>query len=283
MAIAESQVGRLVSGNRYSSLMVASAESLIRCGGLDVRDWRQHCIPDSVGEIPPEAAWLGMLPIALFYHEDESWLNRQLTEAIALWPQSNSRESDLMNLMTIGWAIARILTHKVEAATTIPYILKRLNNGEKISEQLENKLRTMHLLLSQSASLETAMVELKISNDPNSTAIATALYCFLSTPENFPISVQRAAQTRSQPHLTTLLAGALSGAYNSCVGMPMNWQLSDSIAIDRRNILEQITVADRLFATWSGLYDADKTLADRPLNPLMAAIAQPVRESLDAS
>lgn len=274
VAIANSQVETVDQGDRAFSLMLASAESLIRCGGLNLSDWQKHCRKKENFPISLEYSWVALLPIALFYHEDEFRLAQQLKQVISLWPEIESRESDLMAL---GWAISHVIKQKTEASTTIPHIFERLESWKKNDPPVFGQnLEKINRLLGEYASLETAMVRLKINDDPDSAAIALALYCFLSTAENFQISVQRAARTQPQPHLTALLTGAFSGAYNGWAAIPITWYLSESTtAIGQSQIIQLLTVADRLFASWLGIYHMAKDLEKNSVKPEMMAIGAP--------
>jgi hypothetical protein len=109
VAIAENQMGFVDRSDRNSQIMNASADSLVRSGGLNLRDWQSHCIPLESGAISLEAGLFALLPIILFYHEDEYWLFKQLKQAIARWPELDSHASDLM---VFGWAIAHGITKK---------------------------------------------------------------------------------------------------------------------------------------------------------------------------
>lgn len=271
---AEIQTGLVERETIHSRLMLASAESLIRCGELDLRDWKKHCIVDENPQKPAQYGWLTLVPIALFYHDNESRLEAQLNQVISVWPEINSIKSDI--IMVIGWAIAHLLKEKVESSTTISHIFTGLKTFEKNSSPFSQYLTRINRLLVEYASLETAMVELSTRNDRDLTAMSLAMYCFLSTAENFPISVQRAARTQSNPHLTALLTGALSGTYHGGAGIPMIWPLSETTTKDRQHeMLQQITVADRLFATWSGLYDVARDREKNPRKSLMMAVTAP--------
>lgn len=277
VAIAESQVETVAQGDRAFSLMLASAESLIRCGGLNLSDWQKHCRNNENFPISLEYPWVALLPIALFYHEDEFRLAQQLKQVISLWPEIESRESDLMAL---GWAISRVIKQKTEASTTIRHIFERLETWKKNdlndTPVVGQNLEKINRLLGEYASLETAMVQLTMNNAPDSAAIALALYCFLSTAENFHISVQRAARTQQQPHLTALLTGAFSGAYNGWAAIPITWYLSESTtAIGQSKIIQLLTVADRLFASWLGIYHVAKDLEKNSVKPQMMAVGAP--------
>lgn len=96
VAIAENKMSVVEGSERNSQIMKASAYSLIRSGGLDLRDWQSHCIPHQRGAISLQAGLFALLPIILFYHEDEYWLFQQLKLAIKHWPELDSHASDIM-------------------------------------------------------------------------------------------------------------------------------------------------------------------------------------------
>jgi len=91
-------------------------------------------------------------------------------------------------------------------------------------------------------------------------ATAVAFYCFLSTLEDFRFSVLRSLQLESIHSQTiTAITGALSGGYNSTVGIPANWQTSllptNSAANEETNLWQMLELADALAAVWSGVYN----------------------------
>ncbi len=280
VAIAESQMGLGDGSKRNSQIMKASADSLIRCGRLNLRDWKSHCIPPQIlhqsGATSLAAGLLALLPIILFYHEDEYWLFQQLKLAIEHWPELDYHASDIM---LFGWAIAHVITEKNNSESMIYSIHKRLKKTEKaanISDFIGENLPKINRLLAASASWETTLYQLKMDNHPDSAAIYRALYCFLSTPEHFQLSIQRAARSQTQPLLTTLLTAALSGAYNSHAGIPMTWQLTDSNQTPlQTGIIEQMTVADRLYATWLGIYHVVENIEKSRFQPQMVVVTDP--------
>jgi hypothetical protein len=276
VAIAENQMGFVDGSDRNSQIMKASAYSLIRSGGLNLRDWQSHCIPHESGATSLQAGLLALLPIILFYHEDEYWLFQQLKQAIDHWPELDSHASDIM---VFGWAIAHGITKKNDSESIIYSIQKRLENAENaenIYDFIGENLPKINRLFAASASWETALSQLKMDNHPDSAAIYLALYCFLSTPEHFQLSIQRAARSQTQPLLTTLLTAALSGAYNSHAGIPMTWQLTESNQTPLQSrIIEQMTVADRLYATWLGIYHVVENMEKSRFQPQMVVVTDP--------
>jgi hypothetical protein len=273
VAIAESQKGILDFGSGDSQIMMESAKSLIRCGGLNLRDWLSHDIATQSACISLETGFLALLPIILFYHEDEYWLEKQLKLAMNQWSAAQFKESDIM---VIAWAIAHVLTKKFISETTINDLIKSLENAGKPDNSQGENLAKILRLFAEYASLETAMAELNRNNHSESAAIYLALYCFLSTPEQFQVSIQRAAQTHPKLHLTTLIAAALSGAYNSHAGIPMTRQLIESNQTPpNRHKIQLFTLADRLYATWLGLYSVDKHLEKNLCQRQMMMVTDP--------
>ncbi len=275
VALAENQMGCVERSERNSQIMNASAYSLIRSGGINLQHWH-HCIPQKSGAISLEAGLVALLPIILFYHEDEYWLFQQLKKAIAHWPELDSHASDIM---VFAWAIAHAITKKNDSESMISSIQKRLENAENaenIYDFIGEKLPKINRICAASVSWETALSQLKMDSHPDSAAIYLALYCFLSTPEHFQLSIQRAARSQPQPLLTTLLTAALSGAYNSHAGIPMTGQLTESNqTLLQSRIIEQITVADRLYATWLGLYHVVENMEKSRFQPQMVVVTAP--------
>lgn len=260
-------------------LAILGAESLIRLGRFDLNDWRDACGKDSLLRIMASSeqnvtnclstAIIATLPIALFHHENEIKLRQNLQLAVPGQDQAVSRDGAL----AVGYAIAQSLNEKLNAATLIPQIITFLGEPET---QIAQHLSQVQTLLAQQASLVRAVNELS-QDDLSSTPIALAFYCFLSTLEDFRLSVMRAALTRYQPQITSAIAAALSGAYNSTSGIPLNWRLA--LSTDAKLAAWGITteaeilhISDSLVAVWSGVY----SLAIHPTNNTqVAAIAAP--------
>lgn len=97
------------------------------------------------------------------------------------------------------------------------------------------------------------------------TSFSLAFYSFLSTPQDFRLTVIRAAQLNFQPQVVCALAGALSGAYNSLTGIPTTWQTKLSCTEQAQssslltklwgvNSEELLQLGDQLLAAWAGVY-----------------------------
>lgn len=282
---AECQVGSQISGSRLWSgvrhqgfsqscrdaqnypvpaglgyLAVAGAENLIQGGALDLHQWRARW-----ETLPPELftgteAVVATLPVALFFHENEIKRNAQLQQAIAS-VANQSRDG----VLAVGFALTQAMKEKLNAATLIPQIiiyLEDMSAGE-LDRAFLSQLGQVQTLLEQNAGLEMAKLLLVRHQEPkpNTAPIALALYCFLSTLEDWRLSVIRAARIGKAPQMTCAITGALSGAYNSTAGLPLAWRMeSNQSQIDSLSrlwgigVTEILQLAARLVAAWSGVY-----------------------------
>ena len=197
---------------------------------------------------------VALLPVALFFHEDRLKLWQMLKQGAVWQPSTLARQESF----AVGCAIADALQEKLDPLTLIPTVityLQSLSRAETATciDQLEQVQR----LLDQQAGLETAIDRLTTTSD-HDPAIGLAFYCFLSTPHDLRLALLRAAQTGASP-IVGALTGAVSGAFNSMSGIPIEWQLGlDCWETPSEQIATQshlLDLADRLLASWSGVYN----------------------------
>ena len=253
-------------------LAIIGAERLIQLGRFDLDDWHDAFTKDLLAKdtinCNPTIAILATLPIALFYHESEIKLRQNLQLALTAVGQNDAMIRD--GALAVGYAIALSLNEKINAATLIPQVITFLGEPHQITQQLLQ----VQTLLNQQAGLERAIATL---GRDATTPIDLAFYCFLSTLEDFRLSTLRAAQTDYQPQITTAIAGALSGAYNSISGIPVNWRMALSRFEAQQagwetTEVEMLQVSDALVSVWSGVYDQVTHPTD---SNSVAAIASP--------
>ncbi|MEG4394078.1 ADP-ribosylglycohydrolase family protein [Microcoleus sp. BROC3] len=240
-------------------LAVACAQSLIRCSGLDLKDWRDTWEAFAKSEIshppstefesilnPCEAA-VAALPAAMFFHENKAKLREKIMLAIEVWPKENQPEWETA-ILAVEYTIARALKEKLDPATAIEQTIAYVKTDNALTELLLQ----VQILLEKGADLETAATHLcksatalrerqgegqkklqteSIVNPGNFIPIALAFYCFLNTPEDLRLSVMRAARTGITGQLTCALTGALSGAYNGATAIPVEWRQVSSAAV----------------------------------------------------
>ena len=245
----------------WNQLATSGIESLIRCGRLNLEDWwlLLEKTPSSLGlkSVPSmsESA-VATIPVALFFHEDELKLRQQLLTCQDLW-QHQAEASQ--GVLAIAYAISLALTEQLDYATLIPRIQLYVGNLETSQSPLMRQLEQVQMLLKKGSGLETTLTQLRRDAQIRGeslgrahTSIVLAFYCFLSTPEDFRLAVRRAARTDYQPQITTALTGALAGAYNSIIGIPVSWRLTAN-RISSGN--QRLQLADRLLEAWAGVYD----------------------------
>ncbi len=223
-----------------------------------------------------EATIVGF-PLALFFHDNLSFLQKLRANS----PEPGASVWD--GVLVMARAIAQILTQNLELHQLIPNLLKLLPTESTLTAKLEQ----VQTLLKQKASLEMAVRQLTQTSKPsyspqktatnhfepeNWTALALGFYCFLSTPEDYSLTVLRSRQTRYHPEITTAISGALSGAYQGLIAIPVPWRLElrdpsvwPSRAPEIENQEELLQLAQNLFALWSGVY--------RPLKPMVMGFA----------
>lgn len=284
--------------DKYSEcgrLAVACAQSLIRCNGLDLKDWHDTWEVLTKSEIyhspntefqsllnPCEAS-VAALPCVMFFHENKAKLREKIMLATDVLPNENKAQLQAA-VLAIGYAIARSLKQRLDPATAIEQTIAYL----KIDTALTELLLQVQILLEQGADLETATTHLcktatalrekqgegekksetlSIVNPGNFIPIALAFYCFLSTPEDLRLSVVRAARSGIAGQLTCALTGALSGAYNGAAAIPVEWRLLS--AVESQPLVEGgepslwgtgsdakiLELASNLFAVWAGVYN----------------------------
>lgn len=239
-------------------LMLLGAESLLELGKLDLNDWQQRqqqTLPDlkTIHKVPLKAI-IATLPVALFFHEHPLKLRQQLLQTSQIWSDDPVVRD---GALAIGYAIAQSLTEKLDSRTLIPQIIAFIGETPTL---LPKKLLQVNDLLAKYAALDQAEAELS-TQDQTSSAIAMSFYYFLTTLEDFRLTLLRATHHQKFLHSPTVsaIAGALSGTYNSTAGIPPQWKVlhssSNSATEERVNFSQVLELADALVAMWSGVYN----------------------------
>lgn len=255
-------------------MAVTGAQSLIYLGIFDLEDWRKRLIAQfSEGDLMNTVsggAIMATLPLVLFSHEYKAKLRQNLQQLVSIWQSDPVGGAPLLDgALAVGYAIAQCLREKLNPATLIPKTLAFVQDSQT---PLVQHLAQVQTLLEQGAGLEMALTQLCRDAHPHSTPIALAFYCFLSTLEDFRLSVTRAARTGYQPQITCYLAGALSGAYNSSAGIPVGWRVAlNQPSWGKTQATQLVQLADQLLAVWSGVYETCTT----PQIPQGSAVASP--------
>ncbi|MBE9035442.1 ADP-ribosylglycohydrolase family protein [aff. Roholtiella sp. LEGE 12411] len=249
----------------FGKMAILGTKSLITLGRLDLNDWialqhKEYPHLDAT-DISSIEVILATLPVALFFHDNTIKLRQNLLRVLQIWEDDPVVRD---GTLAIGYAIAQSLNEKLHPLTLIPQTISFL--GETPTS-VPQQLLKVHALLTQGSGLERAQAELN-REEKLSNIIAMAFYCFLSTLEDFRLAVLRATHssnsqvqetTRLSLQATGAITGALSGAYNSTEGIPVNWWgLVSQANLTTRgltNFSQMLELADALLAVWSGVYD----------------------------
>ncbi|MEH2207573.1 MAG: ADP-ribosylglycohydrolase family protein [Nostoc sp.] len=246
-------------------MAVLGIQSLIALGRLDLDDWIEGQQEESPHLVATDdisiKIIIATLPVALFFHENPIKLRQNLLRVLKIWEDDPVVRD---GTLAVGYAIALALTEKLDPLTLIPQIISFI--GETPTS-IPKKLLRVQNLLEQGAGLSTAQAEFA-KEEKLSNSIAMAFYCFLSTLEDFRLTVLQATHNNnSQVQDATLLnsqatgaiTGALSGAYNGTGGIPVNWQV---LLLQRNSPIWGLTsfsqvleLTDAFVGVWSGVYN----------------------------
>ncbi len=248
---------------------------LIRSEKFDPKKWVENIFSD----IPhPDRAVLAMLPLMLFFHEDRVKLREILIDVSHAWQLDWETCS---SAVAIGYIISRSLTESFDSRSIIPQLLDEMNNLHPIlfqelstilpwrgfaNERLVGGsgaavLSVTSSLEHRSPSLYQLTHRLASSTHPIIAPTVIAIYCFLSTPEDFSISTRRAYQTEDRSGLTCALTGILAGVQNSTSGIPLNGDL----ATQERS--QWLLAAENLLTAWAGVYQEPGSIQSVALLP----------------
>ncbi len=234
--------------------------SLIDRNRFVVQDWTKNITIDGAN---PDRAVVAMLPLMLFFHDDQIKLREILIEVSHAWGLDWETCS---SAIAIGYIISRSLTESFDAETIISQLLDEMNNLHPL---LFQSLGTIAELLEQPSSLHQITQRLTTTH-PMITPTTLAIYCTLSTPEDFSVATRRAYHTKNRSSLTCALTGMLSGAQNSLTGIPLNGYLATQ---DR---VEWLSAAENLLNAWAGVYHnySSQSTATYPLSVASPRVMQ---------
>ncbi len=200
------------------------------------------------------------LPLNLFFHDSPLIWQQKLLTLIAPELDFDSQGAILL------WskAISLLLSEKLAPSDLISQLLVQLDPK---ATKLKGQLEQIQAFLETRSSLDRVIAQLSHSQYPQG-AITSALYCFLATPEDFRLCVNRAQLVETSIPLTANLTGAMAGVYNSSLAIPIQWRVASASLTTEWTICKQ---AEQLFSLWSGVYqprDTDDLL-------MQAAVAAP--------
>ncbi len=239
----------------WQKMMLLGAESLIELGRFDLDDWRKRQQQSGIIiENNTHASLqviLSTLPVTLFFHEYNVKMRENLLNVVKIWHCNRVIEDWTL---AVGYAIAQSFTEKFTSATLIPQIIAFLGETPTSVPQILLKL---HNLLEKQSGLEIIQAEF-CTEEKLSYNLAIAFYCFLSSLEDFRLSVLRSTQVNLRSVYLSTITAALSGAYNATTGIPVSWRFllakNSPAQWQTADLPQMLKLADILVATWSGMY-----------------------------
>jgi ADP-ribosylglycohydrolase len=219
-------------------VLTSGITSLIYHDRFVAQNWAKSINPDISS---PDRSIVAMLPLMLFFHDDQIKLREILIDVSHSWQVDWETCS---SAIAIGYIISRSLTESFDPQTIIPQLLDEMNNLHPL---LFQSLSTIAALLEQPSSLHQITQRLTTTH-PIITPTILAIYCALSTPADFSLATRRAYHTKNRSPLTCALTGILAGAQNSLTGIPLNGYLAT------QDLVEWLSAAENLLNAWAGVY-----------------------------
>jgi ADP-ribosylglycohydrolase len=219
-------------------VLIRGITRLINHDRFVAQDWAKDITVDIS---TPDSSLVAMLPLMLFFHDDRVKLREILIEVSHSWQLDWETCS---SAIAIGYIISRSLTESFNHQTIIAQLLDEMNNLHPL---LFQSLSTIATLLEQPSSLHQITQRLTTTHSII-TPTVLAIYCALSTPEDFSLSTRRAHHTKNRSPLTCALTGILAGAQNSLAGIPLNGYLATQ---DRA---QWLSASENLLNAWAGVY-----------------------------
>lgn len=189
---------------------------------------------------------IALLPVFLFFHEDFTKLRQNVQTVLKLWQNPAVSELDVL---AIGYTLSQALLESLNPRRFVTLMFEALLAPPEGIPKLQ-RLQQVETMVQQGIGLEDATQLILTLSDATlgDAAISLSLYCFLSSPGDFRLSILRAVQTRYQVPGVAALTGALSGAYNSTIGLPAAWRMN----VAQQPEIQQLS--QQLLASWSGMY-----------------------------
>lgn len=192
---------------------------------------------------------LFLLPLIMFYVDDFKELREIVTQNNSY---SQKEAENIQNGLIWGNTISLAFREKLDVNNLIESILFSASIDSTL---LMKQLKVVDLALKTGKTINKVVEELSSAGTSNQIALALSLYCFGVAPENFELSTGLAINNKYRNRNVAALTGALSGAYNSFIGIPLK---SRMLARQNPTYQQAMTIVTKLFNIWSGVYTSPK-------------------------
>jgi hypothetical protein len=216
----------------HSSILLETIDILGYSDSISLEKWQ--CLTQN----NPREFSLALIPLSLFRHD---YLTSLQSELALLSENQLLSPDDALALFCWGHVLSLILREKLPSKNKVEFCLSSLQAFIQ-GTVLEKDLIGIKQAIQKGYSLDRVTQNLESSN--LSSAIALSLYFFLDTPEQFDLSLKRAALINYP--LVLSFTGALAGAYHGFTGIPLAW----------RFVPTELAFPDRIrqfWGQWSGV------------------------------
>lgn len=232
----------------YALLSGSSVESIIHCRSVDIEDW----MVATNRLLEGDGHSIAITPIAMYLHDDVPLLQTTLS---TIGDRYRLDRITVDSLLFLGTAIAYLLREQATAEMLIPKVLESLPTGDnRLTDQLQ-LIQECVVDAEQPSTITELIATIARRQQPFILPVAMATYCFLCTPNSYKLAVQRSAQIPRQPFVTLAMTGILLGTHNGLTTIPASWYAEGMRGAD-----QLLQSAERLLSTWSGVYQAGRSL-----------------------
>lgn len=195
-----------------------------------------------------------LLPLSIFLGDNRRLFTEIITQCNLKSVITTEAKEDIL---IWSYLLTLSLNNQFETqGLNLSLIIKQVLSGVAVeTTALVKKLELVSWAWEKGLGLHQLSEELFAQGNPKQIAIALSCYCFASTPQDFRLSVQRAASLdQNIAELTIALTGSLSGAYNGIAGIPWSWR---AIANHNQSYLQVQQQGRELIKTWLGIFSLE--------------------------
>jgi ADP-ribosylglycohydrolase len=157
-------------------------------------------------------------PIGLLYHDNERKLIAVArASSLPTHGHPTALASAATTALLTAWAVRR--ETPAEYPKRLACVMRQMNGGEQVAALVE-KVPDLLQRRPEEVLCSGALGEAWTGDE----AVASALYCFYRSPEDYRETVLTGANTVGDSDSIACIAGAISGAYNGLDAIPKKWR-----------------------------------------------------------
>lgn len=209
---------------------------------------------------------LPLLPLVIFWGDNQDLLTAIITQCNLKTTQATEIKEDVL---IWSYLLALVSRQQLDSQINVRLIVKQILAGVTVgTTSLIKKLEIVSQGWEQGITWQQLTERLLTTGNWGQIAIALAVYCFGSTPQDFWLSSKRAANLdQNLAALTTALTATISGAYNGMTGIPGSWRtinlphVTSGEAIANAQTYQQAKlIVRKLWKSWLGIYSHNEQL-----------------------